>query len=72
MRTLQLAAAAVLLAGNALAQSDRLVGRVTGYIIGPLGDPVSAAEVWAQDWDGKELVRTRADGEGFFLYEVVD
>ena len=44
-------------------------GIVEGRVLGPLGEPMVAVEVWAADWRAPDQViaRTRTDGEGMFV-----
>src|SRR6185369_9320399 len=45
--------------------------RIRGVVVGPLGEPVPAAEVWATRLSmGESQARARADGEGRFLIQV--
>lgn len=61
--------AAVVVALLACAAGAQDHGRVVGHVVGPLGEPVPAAEVVACARHHGDLVlaRTRADGEGMFV-----
>lgn len=44
-------------------------GRVEGRVLGPLGEPMVAVEVWAALWPQLDdvIARTRTDGDGYYV-----